>query len=372
MKRLLFITDGFYLAGGQTFYYELITNLFRLKSHVFSIKVINLSDLKDSDFYYKHYLDCGIEVNTIPLLSQVSFVNRVKERIFRILKIRNSNIKALRKSINKADIVVFNQIYVFNYCLPLIHKEKNVAMHLMSHSFQYDNSNMLSEFSTFQNIAFTFFCQKQLDELHQHLKNPKTSFFPLIRTIEVQKRNKAIDNDTYVIATVSRISKMRVLETFLYACHLLRRKKVRFKFIFIGDIEDESYHNHLMRLSKVLFIDDVISFCGQAKELPKTLSELNVNLLWSGPLYSSIGYGSIESIAHGYPSIFWKMDEKVDTDAYPSFSDLNKFSDYTIKLLSDPEDLKDLLKTEQESIKKNLQVDQSMDLIENFYLEQLN
>lgn len=333
--RLLFVCGSLAQSGNERWLYEICKNIDREQ---FEISVLcdvcyvrtGKKERIAHNFYY-HELK---KINVSIYEKLQSFIKPTYlERIVRKSKVafnkifrggRNRPSSAVTNLIKSADVVGVIDFYNYIIVKEALHEyaENRFFILLHTHKAQYYGYDFYSH-SFDQNRIYNFanMSARQISELAESgFPADKHNFFyaPLVLDLSgFPLVFNPIENETVVFSIFTRISKTKPLEEMLKAYELIQ-KNLNGKSVLniYGEKFDKVYYEYLLDLiSRLQIAKGSIRFMGHSQNIAESIKRDKVNIYWGITNSALLGYASIEIGAMGVPSIFWDLDESIDSDA---------------------------------------------------------
>jgi glycosyltransferase involved in cell wall biosynthesis len=117
------------------------------------------------------------------------------------------------------------------------------------------------------------------------------------------RRELGLPIDAPLVAVVSRLTRLKGLETFLEAATVLKASHPDARFLIIGETapNDTAYLEVLTRLAADLGMADRVTFTGIRSDVPALLSSVDVSVMPS--LNEALSNVLLESMAAGAPTV---------------------------------------------------------------------
>jgi glycosyltransferase involved in cell wall biosynthesis len=182
---------------------------------------------------------------------------------------------------------------------------------------------------------------------------------------------------TPLVAVVSRLTRLKGLETYLEAASVLRLSHPDARFLIIGETApaDSAYLEVLTRLATALGIADRVMFTGIRSDVPALLSSVDVSVMPS--LNEALSNVLLESMAAGAPTVATRVggtpEALVDnvTGLLVSPGDATGLAAAIARLLDDRSLAARLGETARQVIADHFSVDRMVTATEQLYLELL-
>ncbi|MFZ4771898.1 MAG: hypothetical protein ACOYLO_17080, partial [Ferruginibacter sp.] len=128
----------------------------------------------------------------------------------------------------------------------------------------------------------------------------------------------------------------------------------------------------ISRQLNYLYISDAVHFMGHTEDIPATLKQAGIDLIWfQSNNQLPAGYAALEIAMSAIPQVFWDfMNNGIDETLaaiYPCFTRISDFTEYTEKLLLAPEIRKQLGIKQRDFILEKHSVQNNIQLLEKVY-----
>jgi glycosyltransferase involved in cell wall biosynthesis len=191
------------------------------------------------------------------------------------------------------------------------------------------------------------------------------------------RRELGLPPDVPVVAVVSRLTRLKGLETFLEAAAVLKRSHPDARFLIVGETAptDTEYLDALVRLAAALGVADRVTFTGIRSDIPALLSSVDVSVMPS--LNEALSNVLLESMAAGAPTVATRVGgtpealEDEVTGLLVAPGDARALADAIARLLDDRRLAARLGEAARQTIVNRFSVDRMVTSTEQLYLELL-
>jgi glycosyltransferase involved in cell wall biosynthesis len=365
-KRLLFVTDGFFPAGGQRYLYEVVSNLKESHKGHYVITVLAVNTIKKSDHFYYKYREKDVEVKVVPLLnnSGAKFTASIDRIIYMLLRIRllnnfaiQINKKKIKKLAEESDLIVFNQAYVLRALQNVIPPFSKVVCHLMSHAVQYPS--LAYKDISINGLHLVYVCPQQKHEFETESPSEigMGFYIPILKSMSFVKPKRRERMGQFTVGYIARVSPMKAFSMLLATTHELVTSSSDFLVKVIGSFENPGYYEQLKVDCETLQISGYIDFLGHAEDLQSEMQKADLDLIIAVSVNDFIGYSSIEAIEKGFPVVFWDLsNEKFrntqNSDVIPRYSSVKQICRKINALKSNPDLCIQLINKQQTHVKQ--------------------
>jgi glycosyltransferase involved in cell wall biosynthesis len=388
--KLLIASENLAQGGNERWIYEICRALDKEKFEVgilCSRKYLYTAPEQDfSNYYYHEIKKLGVPVyeyldGYIGMPRWKRGVNKIKRKIYGLYHRRAINFNPqIISLVEHYDVICVMDHYNYGRLKDALHQWREDRFFIVLHSekFQY-TVDPYACFDKDRHYKFAYFMPKQIREIEESgLDADKTDFFyaPLVLDLsDYPNVYNPIDGEQIVIAIFSRIALARPLDRLIKAFAEVKNQSKRECLLNIyGQIIDQEQYEHLQDLIAELNIDEnSVRFMGHAQNIAETVKRDNVNIYWGTSSGGILGYGSIETVAMGIPTIFFDYDESVAlTDKLKAAESLmmyNRFDDFiaaNLKYIPNNDLLAELSKKQRDYIVEKHHIANNIKDFENY------
>ena len=387
-KKILWVVYDFYQAGGQRYVYEICKALNKDKYQVDLLKVAEdgYDNSWEKEFYYQPTLDMGCNIYSLGellknnTLKKKPFVSKLKRYVNRKIKgislgtneDAGSHIVTISNFLEGYDFINFSGLNVYRtLCLGNDIEPVKGIIHILTAQFQDDRSLFEGYTKTFNYHFVSSIAEKNLKEELVGINKYRFTDFPLsFETIPFEVNESTGDEKPLRIAIFTRLSAMKPLDPFFYALKLLLEKGMKVELLVYGSGDPAALG--IIRQLNYLYILDAVRFMGHTEDIPATLKQAGIDLIWfQSNNQLPAGYAALEIAMSAIPQVFWDfMSNGIDETLaaiYPCFTRISDFTEYTEKLLLAPEIRKQLGIKQRDFILEKHSVQNNIQLLEKLY-----
>lgn len=392
--KFLIVSESLAQGGNERWLYEICRAIDKEKfavSVLCSEKYLLAAPEKDfSNFYYHELKKSGVPIYEYlkvyirrPLWKRA--IGKAKRIVQDALNLPDNENPAAVKLLQSQDAVCVIDFYNYAAVKRIVHRALGGRFFILLHSekFQF-GIDPYQIFDKNKCYKFAYFMSKQIRELAESgLDIEKNDFFyaPLVLDLSGYPNllNLIDESSPIIIAVFSRIASGRpFLDKYIEAFARLQNQTSRqFRLHIYGEIVDREQYRHLINLIESRKINaGSIRFMGHAQDMARTIENDKVNIYWGSCSGGVLGYGSIEVVAMGVPTVFLDIGEAADAEILAEkiksslliYDELDKFVAASLKLMENNDALAELSKKQREYIIGSHHIDNFIGKFERYII----